>query len=475
MVPAWPRSLALTLILALGFAPTTAWAGRPIAVHPDNPRYFLFEGKPAFLITSGEHYGAVLNLDFDFIPYLDELHARGFNLTRTFSGTYREVPGSFKIVSNTLAPTPGRYSAPWARSSTPGAADGGTKFDLTAWDDAYFARLKSFCAEAARRQIVVELVLFCPFYTEALWRVNPLNGQNNVNGVAPMPRNEVFTLKHPAMVAHHEAFVRKVVGELKAFDNLYYEICNEPYERRTTLDWQARIAQTIAQAEAGLPPEARHLIAQNIANGSARISEPMREVSLFNFHYATPPRVLAENAALGKPIGDDETGFRGTADRPYREEGWAFLLAGGSVYSNLDYSFTIDHEDGSAQVVPPTPGGGGPSLRRQLAVLKTFLTSVPFVRMKPDRDAIVSGVPAGASAYVLAEADQTYAIYLSGGTHAELVLKLGAGRYRAEWVDTKTGAVAKQQDITSHNGRATLSVPEYAEDIALRIEKLARP
>ena len=49
------------------------------------------------LVTSGEHYGAVLNLDFDFVPYLDELKARGFNLTRLFSGTYREVPGSFKI------------------------------------------------------------------------------------------------------------------------------------------------------------------------------------------------------------------------------------------------------------------------------------------------------------------------------------------------------------------------------------------
>ena len=59
-----------------------------------------------------------------------------------------------------------------------------------------------------------------------------MNGRNNVNGVGSMPRNEVFTLKHPEMVARHEAFVRKVVGELKEFDNLYYEICNEPYERQ---------------------------------------------------------------------------------------------------------------------------------------------------------------------------------------------------------------------------------------------------
>jgi hypothetical protein len=27
----------------------------PIALHPDNPHYFLFRGKPTVLITSAEH------------------------------------------------------------------------------------------------------------------------------------------------------------------------------------------------------------------------------------------------------------------------------------------------------------------------------------------------------------------------------------------------------------------------------------
>src|SRR5262245_30663305 len=89
---------------------------KPLTLHPDNPHYFLFRGKPAFLLTSGEHYGAVLNKDFNYVIYLDELRARGFNLTRTFSGTYREIPGSFKIVENTLAPNPESYVCPWARS-----------------------------------------------------------------------------------------------------------------------------------------------------------------------------------------------------------------------------------------------------------------------------------------------------------------------------------------------------------------------
>lgn len=210
--------LSTLLALAALLAPD-----RPISLHPDNPHYFLFRGRPALLVTSGEHYGAVLNLDFDFAPYLDELKARGFNLTRTFSGTYREVPGSFGIRHNTLAPAPGRYVGPWAR------AGDGDKLDLDRWDDAYFRRLKQFLAEAGRRGVVVELVLFCPLYEDALWDVSPMNARNNVNGVGRCPRTEALTLKHPDLVARQVAFVRKVVAELQEFDNLYYEVCNEPY------------------------------------------------------------------------------------------------------------------------------------------------------------------------------------------------------------------------------------------------------
>ena len=45
------------------------------------------------------------------------------------------------------------------------------------------------------------------------------------------------------MVAVHESLVRKLVTELHRFDNLYYEICNEPYFGGVTLDWQRRIAR----------------------------------------------------------------------------------------------------------------------------------------------------------------------------------------------------------------------------------------
>lgn len=460
----------LSLLVTLANIPPPVVTERPITLHPANPRYFLFRDRPTLLITSGEHYGAVLNLDFDYIPYLNELQARGLNLTRTFSGAYREIPGSFHIQKNTLAPKPDRYLAPWPRSKTPGAADGGAKFDLGRWNDAYFRRLKDFVREAGRRGIVVELVLFCPFYEDALWKVSPMNATNNLQGVGTMPREQVYTLQHREMVAVHEALTRKIVQEMKAFDNLYYEICNEPYFGGVTLEWQRHIADVIVEAERNLAH--KHLIAQNIANGSAKVENPHPAVSIFNFHYASPPDAVAANRHLNRPIAFDETGFVGTDDAVYRRQAWEFILAGGAVFSHLDYSFTVDHPDGTDPVTEPTPGGGSPALRRQLQILKEFIHRFNFLKMAPDNSVLQGGVPEGGAARVLAEPGRAYAVYLRGGGQAELILNIPAGRYRAEWVNTKTGRVDKTQEIRHSGGSLPLASPPYEEDIALRLVRI---
>jgi len=124
------------------------------------------------LITSGEHYGAVMNLDFDYAPYLKELAARKLNCTRVFSGAYVEPLGAFNIARNSMAPPPERFIAPWARSSEPGYANGGNKFDLSRWDENYFKRLRDFVKQAGRRGVVVEMNLFCPFYEESQWKLS---------------------------------------------------------------------------------------------------------------------------------------------------------------------------------------------------------------------------------------------------------------------------------------------------------------
>lgn len=457
-----------TLAIALATLAAALVDGGPIRLHPENPRYFLFRDAPTFLLTSGEHYGAVLNLDFNKAPYLDELKAHGLNLARVFSGTYREVPGSFNIKNNTLAPKRGRLASPWAQVQKAGEPE---KFDLDRFDEAYFRRLKEFVTDAGVRGIVVEYVLFCPLYDDSLWAASPMNSKNNVNGVGDCPGSEVLTLKHAKLVDRQLAFVRRAVSELNGFDNVYFEICNEPYFGGVTLDWQAKVAETIVDTEKTLPN--KHIIAQNIANEKAKIEKPNSAVSLFNFHYATPPDAIAMNADLKAAIADDETGFRGTGDRHYRREAWEFLLAGGSVYDNLDYSFTIDHPDGSAEVEEKTPGGGGRALRTQLSVLKKFLKGLDFVHMKPSPELIAgSKLPKEARAYVLAKTGE-YAVYVAMGPKATLSVKLPPGKYRFEWIDAKTGEKAKDglTSVDGKEGRATeFESPEYAEDVALKIK-----
>ena len=365
-------------------ASAVAAADSPLALNPANPHYLLFRGRPTVLLTSGEHYGAVLNRDFNYIAYLDELHAAGLNLTRTFSGTYREVPGSFQIHENTLGPAPDRYVCPWARSTQAGAHDGGNKFDLTAWNSAYFDRLHDFIARASERGVVVELSLFCTLYNDDLWSVNPQNAANNVNGVGNVGREHMFTLDNGGLLAVQDAFVRKIATELKDADNVYFEICNEPYFAGVSSQWQDHIAATLTDAEKDQP--AKHLIARNIANGRQKIEKPNPAVSIFNFHYATPPDTVALNFSLNRALADDETGFRGKDDITYRTEGWEFMLAGGAIYSSLDYSFTCARPAGTAEITT-SPGGGSPALRRQLGVLRAFLDSFDLVKMKPAADA----------------------------------------------------------------------------------------
>jgi hypothetical protein len=133
---------------------------QPIRLHPENPHYFLYRGKAVALVTSAEHYGAVINGEFDYHKYLAALDAAGMNYTRMFGGSYVEEPGkSFGIRRNDLAPEAGKFVAPWARSDVAGYAGGGNKLDLAKWNPEYFSRLHDFLGEAARRGIVVEIGL----------------------------------------------------------------------------------------------------------------------------------------------------------------------------------------------------------------------------------------------------------------------------------------------------------------------------
>jgi hypothetical protein len=457
------RLLYPSLLLVFSFS---LCFSQPVSLHPDNPHYFLFKNKPAVFITSGEHYGALLNLDFNYSKYFKELQSDGLNMTRTFSGVYCEQPGAFNISNNTLAPKSMKYLTPWARSETPGYKNGGNKFDLSKWDEKYFERLKDLLQQAAQRNIVIEFTLFCPFYEDGMWAISPMHPLNNVNSTPDVPRTEVYTIdKNGSLLTFQKKLVKKIVKEVNIFDNIIFEICNEPYFGGVTMDWQHAIADVIAETENELPK--KHLISQNIQNGSSTVTGPHPSVDVFNWHYAYPPVTVGMNYHLNKPLGDNETGFRGVSDSTYRFEAWRFMMAGGALFNHLDYSFTPGNEAGDYKYDTATPGGGSNALRKQFSYLKKFIEGVDFIKMRPDTDFFADATIRGNA---ISEHSKQYAAYfINDNNLADITVNIPSGKYRVTWVDPVSGKYFKSAVAESRNNSLMLKIPAKKEDLAIKI------
>jgi hypothetical protein len=466
---------------------------QPISLHPQNPHYFLFKGKPTILITSAEHYGAVLNADFDYKKYLQTLRDEGMNYTRIFVGSYAEVPESFGIQNNSLAPAVGSFIAPWKRVDEPGLFKGEKKFDLNEWNPAFFERLNDFISLADKLGIVVEVTFFCSTYQDFIWERNPFNPGNNINNI-PMnlERQKSNTIANGILTVFQQKLVQKLVTELNGFDNIFYEIQNEPWSddpqkvmrllktldpepekgswykwaemaSPASLEWQKLMAKTVVETEAQLPK--KHIIAQNYTNFMHSLDVVDPNISILNFHYAWPEAVWL-NYGWNRPVSFDESGFAGSSDSTYLRQAWQFIMAGGAVFNNLDYSFYVGKEDGIG--TNKAPGGGSSMLRKQLAFLKGFIESLDFVQMKPDFSTVVHAP--GMQVQAISQPGFQYAIAFTGVASKSVKLNLPKGKYTFEFVSPYSGKTLKKGFFTkTKKGFYELKMPGFGEMVALKI------
>jgi hypothetical protein len=364
--------------------------------------------------------------------------------------------------------------APWMRSDQPGYAGGGNKFDISRLDNTYFERLHNFISEAGKRGIAVEVTLFSVMYGNGAkgwgsWNLNPLNATNNVNGVGSASWDQFNTLKDPKLVDAQDALVQKTAAAIDDLDNFYYEICNECYfsgaSARETSAWMGHIAATLGAAEAKLP--VRHAIAENVANGYASIEQPDPAVSIWNFHYASPPSALPLNWGLKKPISFDETA-NGCVSLDRRREAWAFVLSGGAAYDNLDPSFKTD--DAGASGSPECQ-----QTRFELSTLAHFISGLNLRRMHPAREDLREWPLFSSEAYMLEDPENTWAIYLKGGSNTRistLLLDVSPRRFQTEWLNPRTGDSSSEPAFDHPGGALRLQTPPYTEDLAVKIARV---
>src|SRR5262249_38978716 len=144
------------------------------------------------------------------------------------------------------------------------------------------------------------------------------------------------------------------------------------------------------------------------------------------------------------------------------------MLAGGSVFDHLDYSFTVGHEDGS-DTEPNGPGGGSPEFRRRLKILIEFMRALPLLEMAPDFQTVKHA--GGVITHMLSSPKGEYAMYVDGSGPTEITVNLPAGEYVLSWVSVDGTNPGAKTSFRHSGGTKTLETPACKNGIAMRMAR----
>lgn len=503
------RATLARIVLAAASVPLLGHCADPIKINPENPKYFLFRGKPLVLISASEHYGSVINRPFDFEKYLDDAAKHKMTLTRTFL-LYRELQ-SARNPSSPCKPESPDYISPYVRSGPGKAKDGEPIYDLDQWNPEYFDRLHRFLSEASKRGIVVELTLFSNTYGDNIWALNPLRAENNKQHVGQVAWQDYNTLKDPELVQRQKEYARKIIQETSEYDNVYYEICNEPgggvpgHATPADVDrWQAEMAGVVREELTRL--QRPHLIAgaqaftytpsvQIPLDGAFRNTifnivndHPLPDTSLGGRvyqmgHFMSKELMLAQvrqfcQAAYreSKPVVLDEDNAASIYRDPvgwtiHRKRAWTALL-NGAHYDYIDFSITVGSEAG-------TPASRH-DIRTWMQHLSEFMSSFDYIHAKPNTE-WVKNFPGHLVASGLAVPGRDYAVYLADNREVtdptagqpiegDVSLALPDGEYLLTLYSPLTGEYSAA--IPLQGGRTeTVHLVPFEQDLVIRVRR----
>lgn len=478
---------------------------KALCLHPENPKYFLFRGRPLVLLCATEHYGSVLNRAFDFERYLDEAADKKQTLTRLFL-LFRELQTARNPYSPCKPESPD-YLAPWERTGPGAALDGEPIYNLDRWNDEYFTRLRRFLTAASERDIVVEMTLFSNTYADAIWALNPLREENNRNGVGRVEWPDYTSLVDAALVERQEAYVRRVVQETNRFDNIYYEVCNEPgggfgaHATPADVDrWQERIAAVVRDEESRLPFQ--HLIFWSQAFKYHPRWEQELDVAfanpafdVVNVHPLPDTIYQGRRYMLGAFMGKElklaeMRDFCLAANAPskpcvldednaaslyrnqdgwtiHRKRAWMALLSA-CHYDYIDFSITVGHEVGTAE--------SRGAIRAWMRNLSEFIHGFDFLRARPDVDwiqvdlanVVVAGLGIPGAAYAAYIADSREVTEPGAGLplSGTVEVDLPPGQYRVSLFSPVTGLYSPSILLKGER-RQIVELPPFVHDVVL--------
>jgi hypothetical protein len=458
MTAASHRLCIATLLLAA----TAQSPAEPLRVLPANPRYFTSGDGKAVLLAGSHTWSNFHNLGpeageaaLDYDAYLDFLKSRNHNFFRLWACA---LPHG---TETRCAPFP------WQRTGPGRATDGGPRFDLHKFDQAYFDLLRSRVAGAQQRGIYVAVMLFDGFGVELLRRPTdgyPLDQGNNINGISA-PGTTSQELSRPEVTAIQDAYVGQVIDTVNDLDNVLYEIANEAGGYSTR--WQYHMIELVRQIESRKPKQHPVGMTWQYKGGSeeALTDSPADWIS--------PGERLPQASGAKVIINDTDHSFYYTYMLDAGPEGqreWA--------WKNFTRGNNLAFMDPYLWIMPGRNAPNGRTLdpywneiRNALTDVRRYSTKVDLAGMTPHAELLADG------GFCLANPGREYLVFAPGSVQGSstparafarvtsaffgrsFALQAASGTYSYEWFNPSTHRVAATGSVTLADGGHSFTAP----------------
>ena len=481
----------------------------PLVVSSVNPRYFTVAGGDAAgqraIYLTGSHLnnnfhdgmGAGASCSgtpeqFNFSAYIDLLRERGHNFIRLWR--WEQFRSQVGAGSAHFCATP----QPWLRSGPGMATDGGPKFDLAAFDPAYFERLRERVLTASNAGIYVSVMLFEGFglhLTPPPDNVagHPFHAANNVNqiGIASIVDYQVLPLD-PRVQALQEAYIQQVIHTVHDLPNVLYEVANESAGasgESVVLPDGSSIATPIGDSTGW-----QYWVIDFVKQYEQRMGYDRHPVGM-TFLYPVPEQRTANDSLFNSPADWVSPGFD---DSPLPGEGrwrtdpppadgrkvvlsdtdhyapfgtdalwaWKTFLRG---HHPLLYDFGLLELVRPSALIPGLPAAAAyEAARHAMGDTLRFARRISLLTMTPRGELSSTG-------YVLANPGEEYLVLQPGDTADPFSVTVAAGVYAAEWFGlnrretVRADTVALESSATVHFSPP----PDAAGPAVLYLKKVA--
>jgi hypothetical protein len=434
----------------------------PLVVSGRNPRYFTAAGTPenAIYLTgchvnNNFHDGLGAGRDcpedpeeFDFDAYLKLLTERAHNFIRLWR--WEQFRGYLAPADVHFCMTP----QPWPRTGRGAAKDGKPRFDLSAFDQSYFDRLRERVLAAGRAGMYASVMLFEGFSlhltaTPDNVEGHPFHSANNVNDISITSIIDYQVLPlDPRVEELQQAYIRKVIDSVHDLPNVLYEVANESSGQTAdavvfpdgmtvetpigdSTQWQYWVINFIKDYERQMGYES-HPVGMTYLFPVPDLSKSNEPLWNSPADWISPgfDDTLGEGRwSLDPPANDGSKVVLLDTDHfaPFSSDAlwvWKAFLRG---HNPILYDLGI-----LGGGPPPDPSAGSPSFdslepaRRAMGDARGFAERIDLIGMQPRGDLSSTG-------FALADPGHEYLILQPGEAADPFTVELAPGQYAVEW------------------------------------------